>query len=187
MQRTILKSVLLLSLTAIGIFFQSFSQELKLPPEGKSLVYFVRSNATGMLINFKFFDGEKYLGKFNGVKYFTYECEPGEHLFWAASENRSFIEANLQSGKTYIIEVKPTSGAMKAGVKLVPIAPDNTKALKYINKLISKKEPIDLDARDFSGEAEDLDFFIKNGLKKHMNDKTKDKSITKLNPEHAHN
>ncbi|MCH7402673.1 DUF2846 domain-containing protein [Belliella kenyensis] len=187
MKKALLKSVPLLLISVLGITLNSFSQTLKSPPEDKALVYFVRSNGTGALINFKFFDGEKYLGKFNGMKYFIYECEPGEHVFWAASENRSFVEAELQSGKTYVIDVRPTPGAMKSAVKLIPVTADNAKAMKHINKLISKKEPIDLDAKDFSNEAEDLDFFIQNGLKKYMNDRSKEKSITQLKPEHAHN
>ena len=58
-----------------------YSQDLKKPSEGKSLVYFVRSSSVGFLINFKYFDGEQYLGKFNYGKYLVYECEPGKHLF----------------------------------------------------------------------------------------------------------
>ncbi|MEL7006912.1 MAG: hypothetical protein AAFN93_29970 [Bacteroidota bacterium] len=77
------KSVLLSALFIL-LNFTAFSQEVKKPAEGKSLVYFVRPSAAGALINFKYFDGEKYLGKINGANYFIYECDPGEHIFWAA-------------------------------------------------------------------------------------------------------
>ena len=56
----------------IVILFMSFlsnAQELRKPSEGKCLVYFVRSSSMGFLINFKYFDGDKYLGKFNHGKY----------------------------------------------------------------------------------------------------------------------
>lgn len=169
------------------LVFHGYSQGLTIPSEGKSLVYFVRYNPTGALINFKFFDGENYLGKFNGTKYFVYECDPGKHVFWAASENRSFVEADLENGKIYVIEVRPMPGAIKAGVKLIPIAPDNAKGMKNINKLIAKKDPFDLDSKDFSDEAEDLGFFISNGMKKYQTDKEKDKSIPQLPSNYSHN
>ncbi|MGC4040661.1 MAG: hypothetical protein QM710_07745 [Flavobacterium sp.] len=99
--------------------FFGFAQQLDTPKEGKALVYFTRYDATGFLINFKYFDGEKYLGKFNHGKYMVYECEPGHHVFWSKSENYDFVEADLQAGRVYIIDSRPQMGAFKAGVKLV--------------------------------------------------------------------
>jgi len=109
------KYLLLFLLTS----FFGFSQELDTPKEGKALVYFTRYDAAGFLINFKYFDGEKYLGKFNHGKYMVYECEPGKHIFWAKSENYDFVEATLEAGRIYIIDSRPQMGAFKAGVNLV--------------------------------------------------------------------
>lgn len=181
-----LKLIILVMVVSSFTSIRGFCQELKTPSEGKSLVYFVRSNGTGALINFKFFDGEKYLGKFNGMKYFIYECDPGEHLFWASSENRSFVEANLESGKVYLMEVRPTPGAIKAAVKLIPVAPENVKSKKKIEKLIAKKEPFQMDSKDFSDEAEDLGFFISNSMKKYNSDKEKNKTISQMPSNYFH-
>lgn len=115
------------------------AQKIEPAPDDKAVVYFVRPNALGALINFTYFDGEKVIGKFNGPKYMRYECEPGKHLFWARSENKTFVEANVEAGKIYILEAIPTMGGIKAGVKLVPINP-KTDRLKKIQKLISKKK-----------------------------------------------
>lgn len=101
------------------VSFFSHSQVLDTPKEGKAIVYFTRYDAAGFLINFKYFDGEKYLGKFNYGKYLVYECEPGKHIFWSKSENFDFVEANLEAGKVYIIDSRPQMGAFKAAVKLV--------------------------------------------------------------------
>ncbi len=109
----------------------SYSQVLKKPSEGKSMVYFTRVDELGFLINFKYFDGENYLGKFNYGKYLAYECEPGKHLFWSKSENTDFIEADLEAGKIYIIDSQPQMGAFKAGVKLIPF---NNDPLSYKNE-----------------------------------------------------
>ena len=54
------KIVLLLLLFS----YFGFSQVIESPKEGKVLVYFTRYDATGFLINFKYFDGDKYLGNF---------------------------------------------------------------------------------------------------------------------------
>lgn len=152
---------LTLCLLMLLISLVSLSQDYKKPSEGKSLVYFVRFSGTGALINFKYFDGDKYLGKINGVNYFTYECEPGEHTFWAAAENRDFTKGELKANSTYIIEVRPTMGAFKAAVRLHQVAPENEKKLKKVNKILAKRPESDL-----KGQEDDLSFFIKNGLER---------------------
>ena len=91
--KTIGKFLLILSLLlGTGSLFSQkvVTQEIAKPSEGKSLVYIVKSGA-GYLINFRIYDGDKFLGALNGFSYMVYECEPGKHLFWAASENRDFM------------------------------------------------------------------------------------------------
>lgn len=140
----------------------AYGQEFKKPSPGKSLVYFVRISGTGALINFKYFDGDKYLGKMNGVNYFTYECDPGKHIFWVAAENRDFLNADLKPDATYIVEVQPTMGAFKAAVQLHAVSPGDPKKLKKVNKILAKHEPSEL-----KGGEEDMAFFIKNGLERY--------------------
>ncbi len=153
---------------AFLILTSSYCQEFIKPSEGKSLVYFVRHSGVGSLINFKYFDGEKYLGKINGANYFTYECEPGDHVFWAASENRDFLKGTLKANETYVIEVKPKMGAFKAAVRLHPVSPDNDRVLKRIKRILLKRKPIKLKRKD-----EDLSFFIKKGIERYQKIKSK--------------
>ena len=152
-------TTLFLLLVSIGSLSSAFGQEFEKPAEGKSLVYFVRLSGMGALINFKYFDGDKYLGKINGSNYFIYECDPGEHIFWVAAENRDFIKGELKPNSTYVIEVRPTVGAFTSAVRLHPVAPDDEKALKRVKKMLSKKSP-----KELNGQDEDMDFFIKNGM-----------------------
>ena len=162
----------ILSLSILLMTIMTFGQEIKKPTEGKSLVYFVRYSGTGSLINFKYFDGEKYLGKAKGANYFIYECEPGDHLFWAASENRDFIKATLQANETYIIEVKPKMGAFKAAVRLNQVSPDNEKVLKKIKKVLLKRKPSVL-----KGKEKDMSFFIKNSMERYNKIKDEVKTL----------
>ncbi|MBD3627905.1 hypothetical protein [Cyclobacterium sp.] len=163
------------------------AQDFAIPAEGKSLVYFVRSSGTGALINFKYFDGENYLGKFRGRNYFMYECDPGEHVFWVTSENRAFVEASLMPDKVYFIEVRPTPGALKAAVRLIPIDGDDARSKKRLGKTILKRDPVSLQESDFSTEAEGLEYYIQNGMKKYLSDKEKGKKITQLPANFYHN
>ena len=163
----------------VCLFFSliGFTQDLKQPSEGKSMVYFTRSSALGMLINFKYFDGENYLGKFNYGKYLAYECEPGKHLFWVKAENFDFVEAELEAGKIYIIDAEPQMGAFKSGVKFVPF--DNNpesykdekkyqKKKKLIVDSILKNKEYTLSEEDYKDEKKyDLDDVIKKGIEKY--------------------
>ena len=154
-------------LAIIILFFAPIfctAQEIAPAPADKSVVYFVRANSTGALINFTYFDSTKVIGKFNGPKYMRYECEPGEHLFWARSENRDFIMANLEAGKIYIVDVVPMMGAIKAGVMLVPVNSPDYK-LKRIKKLLAKKPPETFHEK----ELEAHQFVMKDVMERGMN------------------
>ncbi len=170
----------------------TFSQELKGPAEGKAMVYFIRSNELGYIINFKYFDGEKYLGKFSYGKFLSYECEPGKHLFWSKSENVDFIEANLESGKIYIIDSEPQMGVFKAGVKLVPFVDDvllyknekrYLKTKERILKSITENKEYIISNEDLEEAKKDLESVIKKNIEKYNNRKATDSGFTQLTAE----
>ena len=143
----------------------SLCQEIELAPENKSVVYFVRANAYGSLINFSFFDFDKVIGRFNGLGYIRYECEPGDHDFWARSENRSFVKATLQAGKIYVIEAIPTMGGFKSAILLAPVSRDY-KRLRKIQKLMSTKEAKTFRKAELAMIEDSLSNAKKRGLEK---------------------
>ena len=128
-------------LVAIMIMVSSRAQTIEPAPADKAVVYFARASDLGALINFTFFDSTQVIGRFNGYKYMRYECAPGEHLFWARSENKDFVRAKLEAGKIYIIDVVPQMGAVKAAVRMYPV---NSKAyrLRPILRLFSKRDAV---------------------------------------------
>lgn len=166
-----MKKFTLLFLFALTTALYANGQDFSKPSEGKSLVYFVRLPGTGALINFKYFDGDTYLGKMNGSNYFLYERDPGPHVFWVAAENRDFITGDLQPNSTYVVAVQATMGAFKSAVRLFPVSPEDEKYLVKVKKIMDKKEPTELE-----GQEEDMTFFIKNGLKRY--DKIQDNVAT---------
>lgn len=58
-----MKRIVLLPMLIVLVTSDAFSQEFQKPHEGKSLVYFVRYGGAVALIDFRYFDGNKYLGK----------------------------------------------------------------------------------------------------------------------------
>ena len=142
----------------------------------KATVYFVRASSLGAVINFALFDGEQVIGRLNGMKYMRYECDPGKHLFWARSENKSFVEAELEPGKTYLIDVIPQMGGIKAGVALMPVDKSNYK-LKRIQKLVSKKEPVSFDANELAKLQSKFTDVIERGMSRYEKRKAKDGTI----------
>lgn len=145
--------------------FATQAQGIKEAPADKAVVYFLRPSGFGGLINFSFFDSAQVIGRFNGEKYMLYECAPGPHIFWARSENRSFISGNLEAGKIYFIEAQPQMGGVKAGVELVQIDPADTKRMARLLKFINKRKPRTFTPEELSELSTDLDDVLRRGMK----------------------
>ena len=124
------------------LFFclQLQAQVFKRAPEDKSLVYIVRVDGLGKWINFKYFDGNNFIGIFSGKGYMVYECDPGEHIIWAVSENTDYVIALLEAGKTYVIEANPMMGGIKAQVELLPLTVEHEKYMAKAIKTIQKEK-----------------------------------------------
>ena len=139
MKNLLLIGVLMLG-NAAGLWGQAFSK----PAEGKTLVYFVRYQGAVALIDFSYYDGKTYLGRGGGNNYFTYECEPGEHVFWVLAENRAFIRGDLKPNATYVIEVRPFFRITLPGAELYQVSPGDKRALKEIDEIMRSRGPVRL-------------------------------------------
>ena len=156
------------------------AQSVEPAPTDKAVVYFVRASGLGAVVNFHYYNGDQLIGKFNGTKYMRYECEPGEHVFWARSENRSFVEADLMAGNIYLIKVTPLPGGLKAGVALSPIDPQIDEIPKAIRRLVTKRA-----SQSFSPDllrlwAERTHSKTLNGMKKYLEKKEDGKAFEQL-------
>ena len=177
--------MLILALFATGLSI-SYAQGFEPPAEDKAVVYFVRPSGMGAAINFRYFDNDQYIGKFNGAKYMRYECEPGEHLFWARSENRDWITAELEAGKIYIVECKAQMGGFKARVQLVPVGQEDAKAMKKIAKLVNKKEPVDITEEELAEMNAELTEYIQESLEKYETKFKNERPVLHISPEMAY-
>lgn len=152
------KIMLTLLIPVLFAFSPSPVSEVTPPAKGKAVVYFTRTSSMGMLINFNFFDKDKFIGKFHGTGYIRYECEPGEHLFWARAENRDFITAELEADKIYFVEAEPKMGLATSRVELKPIDPKkDDKKVTRIEKLINRKEPDTTTPEEIASEDQKKD------------------------------
>ena len=149
------------------------SQNIKPAPDDKAVVYFVRSSSLGFAINFTYFDSTTLIGKFNGPKYIRYECKPGKHLFWARSENRDFVEADVDAGKIYFIEAIPRMGAIKTAVELKVLDPKDSKGMKKVFGLIEKKQSESFTDQEIETETQSMMDVISRGIEKYRGDKAK--------------
>ncbi|MFD0860658.1 hypothetical protein ACFQ1M_00445 [Sungkyunkwania multivorans] len=171
---------------AIGIFSLSFSfgqaEEYFNESEEKATVYIIRTPKLGALINFRYFIGETYIGKCNYGKYFKVYLTPGKHLIWSKSENRSFIEAEVEAGKTYVINAIPKMGGFRASVKLEELDTNFTEGqLKRFKKYFEKRAKlITFTPEELAIGQEKFADVIVEGLAKYEKVKGKEKEIPVL-------
>lgn len=171
-------SLIILFVGIYSAFAQNVTQPIDKPAEGKSLVYFVRSGA-GYLLNFRIYDKDKFLGSISGSKYLVYECNPGEHTFWAASENRDYVDANLEPNSVYVINAQGQMGAFIAGVNLKPLDPTAKADRKLFYQVIKHD-----DKMPFNNPGDDKAENVVKGLSKYQDLKAKNSDKIKvLRPE----
>jgi len=152
-----------------------YAQNIPPAPATKAVVYIVRTSSYGSIIGFSYFDSTTYLGKTSGVNYVRFEMEPGKHILWARSENRSFVEADLEAGKIYFLEATPGMGFVKAQVVLTPVNPaKDQKTMKRIFKLLEKEQPTVPRMEHISADI------IPSAMEKYQQNKEKGENILKL-------
>ncbi|MBL7073043.1 MAG: hypothetical protein ISS33_04615 [Candidatus Omnitrophica bacterium] len=130
--------IIVIILAAIGIsgcvghsVYMRKAPELLRPTEDKALVRFMRPSGYGFSVNFNILDGDKDIGNSVAGSQFDYIVAPGEHLFIATCENKTFLTANLEAGKTYYVLTQVSMGAWSARVAFVPV----TRGSKYWDKV----------------------------------------------------
>src|SRR5262245_9923655 len=81
------------------------------PTAGHALVYFVRTQTMGMAIKFKVYGDGRFLGLVQSKTFLPVDVTPGKHEFIAAAENAGFLEAEVEAGKIYVVQVSVHMGA----------------------------------------------------------------------------
>ena len=97
------------------------SDSILSPSSDKAVVRFMRPSGFGFAINFNVLDGEKVIGNSVAKSQFDYIADPGKHLFLATAENKVFLEADLEAGKTYYVITRVYPGAWYARVAFAAV------------------------------------------------------------------
>ncbi len=116
-------------------YMRTTETQLK-PTKDKALVRFMRlAGIIGSALADNITDGEKVLGNLVPRSQFDYHADPGKHLFIRSrAQYKSFLEADLEAGKTYYVI---------AGLNLIPVNRESKlwdKVLKY-EKTLKILEP----------------------------------------------
>ena len=154
------------------------------PSPGKAVVYFTRVTKYGFAISYEYFHEDKYIGIFKGKNYLRYECDPGKNLFWASSENKEFVSADLAAGGTYVIVVDVVRGAWKARVGLSPI---DSKDARFIRakELVQEQNPVITPDSVVVTRNIKLAAFIKDKLARYENEWKKTKNYKHITADMA--
>lgn len=176
---------MILLIVAFAGVYNAFAQGFTPPQEGKAAVYFVRVTKYGKPTSFEFFHKDKYIGAFKGDQYMRYEVDAGEHLFWASSENKEFITAEVEAGKTYIIIVDVIMGAWKARVGLTPLSISDTETFERAKKLVNKRPPVVTPESKIEKMNEKLADFIVDKLEMYKTTWKDEKNFSHLSPDMA--
>lgn len=135
------QSLLLLLFVVFVTSSSSFAQGFTAPKENNAVIYFVRVTNWGKMSSFEFFHNQKFISVFKGKNYIRYECPAGKQLFWASSEDKEFLNCDLEAGRTYMVLVNVEMGAWKARVGLEPLTLEN-EDFERVKELVQKKKPI---------------------------------------------
>lgn len=95
------------------------------PPADKAVVVFLRPSTFAFGIQSSVFDVTEnpptFIGIVSSTSKIAYASPPGARRFMVVSESADFMDAELESGKTYYSLVTPRMGAWKARFSLRPV------------------------------------------------------------------
>lgn len=94
------------------------------PTENESLVVFMRVTSFGggvqAPLGETIVSSVKFIGISSAWTKILYKTTPGKHIFFVGGESASMMEATLDPGKIYYVEVDPNMGVLKARFSLLP-------------------------------------------------------------------
>jgi hypothetical protein len=90
-------------------------------------VVFVRPSSYAPAVKVTILDGSgRFLGDSLPKTYFSAKLSPGDHSFVSSGEGTPSMEAHLEAGKIYYVEVAPIFGAWSARARLFAIGPQRS-------------------------------------------------------------
>ena len=97
------------------------SSEILTADENHALVRFYRPDKLIADCAFDIWNQDGYIGSTKGGSYFTVKLKSGHHVFISKSERYAVLDAELDAGKEYAVELDVSVGWNQAHIKLLPI------------------------------------------------------------------
>ncbi len=84
-------------------------------------IFFIRPQSYAKELAFGIWSENQFLGNLKGETYFQIKVPAGKHNFIAKSEHFSVLEAEVEAGKTYYVQVAANMGWAQAHIRLLPV------------------------------------------------------------------
>jgi hypothetical protein len=102
----------------------------------QAIVSFVRESVfLGDGAHLYIWDGDAFVGTLSAGTLVQYRVAPGPHVFMASSESWSYVKADLQPGKHYIIKANVFPGVLTMRSVLVPVKNTDERIKTWPTKL----------------------------------------------------
>lgn len=98
------------------------TEEMLTPDGENAVITFYRQGGPFRNILIGIWSEDEYLGTLKGLTSFQVKVKPGKHYFIAKSDQYAVVEANVEAGKNYYIEMKTGLGKFAMEVKLLPVS-----------------------------------------------------------------
>ncbi len=110
--------------------------QVGIPRQDTALVTFVRPLIFMRdSVSVDIWDGERFIGVLDAGTLIQYEAEPGEHLFLANAENRSYAITNLLPGRRYFIKANISPGVILVRVALDAVPKTDSRIEGWLSDL----------------------------------------------------
>ncbi len=130
------------------------------PDESSAVVSFVRPQSFAFGQALSLWEGERFLGMLDAKRMVQVRVDPGEHVFMGRAGNWSYLKANLEAGKHYVVVARlfpadDSAYLSNIGVALVPAASKEDYSDKEVEGWIdgaSATEPIPEKTAEYEAE-----------------------------------
>jgi len=113
------------------------------PDADHAVITFIRASKFVKNFDIGIWNKDGLLGTLKGQTYFQTKMYPGRHMFFGKSEHWSVLEAEVEAGKNYYVQVTLSMGWTQGHVRLIPIKSDTEQA--KIDKWLAGSQQITLD------------------------------------------
>lgn len=144
---------LLINPGVLGYPIMAASKETLTADADSAVVRFYRPGKLIAQVAFDIWNQDGYVGSTTGGNYFSVKLKPGHHIFLSRSERYSVLDANLEAGKEYAVELSVGMGWNQAHIKLLPIDLNDSAASRKVDSWKSKLKSQQMDQDQLSSDV----------------------------------